>query len=148
MASSQVDQAMAFCVALDQSFVDAALTAPHKVKEAMEPDSSFKIIWDSGASHSISNCREDFVGTVRPPGLVKQLTGLARGLFIKGVGTVAWTVLDINGKPRTLKMEAYFVPKSPVRLMSTAQLLQCYPGETIQLNDQMATLSGIEGDPE
>ena len=31
--------------------------------------------------------------------------------------------------------------------MSTTQLLQQYSGETIQLDDQSATLSGLEGDP-
>ena len=141
------EEVMAFCVTLDPSFIDAALCAPHKVKEAMPPDSSFKLIWDSGASHCITNNKQDFVGPVRSAGIFKTLTGLAKGLVIRGVGTVAWTVLDTNGKPRTLKMEAYYVPKSPVRLMSTAQLLQTYSGETISLDDRSATLSGIAGDP-
>lgn len=146
-SAHQVDEVMAFCVAMDPSFVHAALCAPHKVKEAMPPDSSFKVIWDSGASHCITNNAKDFIGPIRSAGLLKTLTGLATGLHIKGVGTVAWTVLDLNGKPRTLKLDAYLVPKSPVRLLSTAQLLQTYSGETIHLDDQSATLSGVEGDP-
>ncbi len=145
--SRKADEVVAFCVAMDPNFINAALCAPHKVKEAMPTDSSFKLIWDSGASHCITNNSKDFVGPIRSAGFMKTLTGLARGLVIKGVGTVTWTVLDVNGKPRTLKMEAYLVPKSPVRLLSTTQLLQTYSGETIRLDDQSATLSGIAGDP-
>ena len=137
------EEVMAFCVAMDPSFIDAALCAPHKVKEAMPSDSSFKLIWDSGATHSITNNKSDFIGPIRSVGFFKTLTGLARGLLITGVGTVGWTVMDVNGKPRTLKVEAYLVPKSPVRLMSTAQLLQTHTGETISLDDQSATLSGM-----
>ena len=143
----QFDQVMAFCTAMDDSFIHAALTAPHKLKEFMKNGTTFKVIWDSGASHCITNTLDDFAGPLRSTGLLKQLTGLAHGLHIKGVGTVKWTVLDINGIPRTLSIDAYYVPKSPMRLMSTAQLLQAYPGETIQLDDQSATLSGVKGDP-
>ena len=113
-AQHATEEVMAFCVALDPSFIDAALCAPHKVKEAMPSDSSFKLIWDSGATHSITNNKSDFIEPIRSVGFFKTLTGLARGLLITGVGTVGSTVLDVNGKPRTLKVEAYLVPKSPV----------------------------------
>ena len=139
---------MAFCTAMDEDFIHAALTAPHKIKEKMKDGSAFKIIWDSGASHCITNNIDDFANNpLRTAGVLKQLTGLAFGLQIKGVGAVEWTVLDINGMPRTLSLDAYYVPRSPVRLLSTAQLLQAYPGETIELDDQSATLSGLKGDP-
>ena len=146
-AYHRADQVMAFCVNLDENFLHAALTAPHKLKGAMSEDGSFRLIWDSGASHSITNKKSDFVGPIRSAGIVKTLTGLAKGLWIRGIGTVGWTVVDVNGKPRTLKVEAYYVPGSPVRLLSTAQLLQTYQGETIMLDDQSATLSGVAGDP-
>jgi hypothetical protein len=144
--SPRLDQVMAFMTAMDDSFIHAALTAPHKMKEVMKNGSTFKLIWDSGASHCISNCLDDFIGPLESTGLLKQLTGLAQGLHIKGVGTVEWTVLDVNGVPRTLSVRAYYVPKSPVKLISTTQLLQTYPGETIQLDDRSATLSGIPDD--
>ena len=76
----QYDRAVAFHVAMEDSFVQAALMAPHKVKEATEPDSSFHLIWDSGASKCISNNNKDFVGPIRSAGFLKQLTGLATGL--------------------------------------------------------------------
>ena len=108
------DQVMAFCLNLDESFLHAALTAPHKLKGAMSQDGSFRLIWDSGASHSITNQKSDFIGPIRSAGIVKTLTGLAKGLWIRGIGTVGWTVVDVNGKPRTLKVEAHYVPGSPV----------------------------------
>ena len=40
-------------MALGPTFIEVALCAPHKVKEAMAPDGSFKIIWDSSATCSM-----------------------------------------------------------------------------------------------
>ena len=85
----KAEEVMAFCVTLDPSFLEAALCAPHKVKEAMPSDSSFKVIWDSGASHCITNNKDDFEGPIRSAGIFKTLSGLAKGLVIRGVGTVA-----------------------------------------------------------
>ncbi|CAB9513529.1 Retrotransposon protein [Seminavis robusta] len=124
----------------------AAFIAPHQLQGALSKEAVFQIIWDSGASHSITNDPRDFCGKMKSPGLIRTLTGLATGLQIKGTGTVAWTVLDVHGHPRTLQIPAYYLPESPVKLLSTAQLLQCYRGEKIELGDRSATLSGIEGD--
>ena len=55
--------------------------------------------------------------------------------------------MDVNGKLRVIEIPAYYVPESPVKLLSTAQTLQHYDGETIVLDDQAATLSGLKGDP-
>jgi hypothetical protein len=123
------------------------IMAPHKLAAAMAKDSAFDLVWDSGASHCITNNENDFDGKESRPGwMAKTLQGLGMGLKVKGVGTVSWTVLDTHGNPRTLKLPAYYVPDSPARLLSLPQLLQKYPGETIQMTDQMAVLSGVEGD--
>jgi len=114
----------------------------------MRPSATFVIIWDSGASHSISHCKNDFVGEIKSPGVLKRLSGLAKGLDIAGVGEVLWTFIDTDGKFRHVKVPAYYIPKSPVRLLSTTSLLQTYSGETICLSDQSALLSGIPSDPE
>ena len=47
----------------------------------------------------------------------------------------------------SLVLQAYYVPKSPVRLLSTTSLLQMYPGETISLESHQLTLSGLPSDP-
>jgi hypothetical protein len=52
-----------------------------------------------------------------------------------------------DGMLRTLKLPAYSVPKSPVRLLSTSSLLQTYSCETILADSTRMVLSGVEGDP-
>jgi Reverse transcriptase (RNA-dependent DNA polymerase) len=126
----------------------AVTMAPHKLASAMSPGTAFELVWDSGASHCITNNEKDFEdGTLEQPNwMVRTLQGLAKGLRVKGVGTVSWTVLDTDGNPRTLRLPAYFVPESPARLLSLPQLLQTYPGETVQITNQMAVLSGLAND--
>ena len=124
--SPKVEQAVAYFFSLTSSLLSAVLMAPHKLKESMSDDSSFRLVWGSGASHSISNNKGDFVEPLRSTGVLKKLAGLAQGVNIQGVGRVEWTVTDVNGSPRTLSVDAYYVPNSPVRLMSTAQLLQFF----------------------
>jgi hypothetical protein len=146
--AERTSQILAFLVGLDEeTALKAALMAPHMLREELEDGSSFEVVWDSGASHSITHCKEDFHGEIKNPGIIKKLTGLARGLNIKGVGTVAWTFLNADGDPRTIMVPAYYVPGSPVRLMSTAQVLQLNPDESIVLSGNSATLSGVEDDP-
>ena len=121
------------------------LQAPHKLRAQLNNGASFEVIWDSGASHTITNDKNDFVGPIQSAGIIKQLTGLAAGLNIKGVGTIAWSFHDQQGTLRTIQLPAYYVPASPVKLLSTAQLLQHYPNERIELSDCAAILSGIPG---
>ena len=125
--------------------VTPVLTAPQKLRTEMPTEASFTLIWDSGASHCVSNDKKDFVKLNRP-GLIKKLTGLAVGLHIEGVGEIAWSVIDIHGNIRTFILPGYFVPSSPAKLLATASLLQRYIGETINLTEHCATLSGILGD--
>ena len=138
------DSAIALMAAVD---IQPLLLAPHKLHNKLKTGkASFEVVWDSGASHCITNDQNKFTGPIRSAGIVKKLTGLASGLDIKGVGTVSWSFHDRLGNLRTLQLPAYYVPKSPVKLLSTAQLLQHYPNESIELTDNAAILSGVEGD--
>jgi transposase InsO family protein len=122
-----------------------ALQAPAKFRNAMKKESTFSIIWDSGASISISPNKEDFVGPITSPGIGTRLNGIVKGLSIQGKGHVMWTVLDTSGQLRALKIPAYYVPQARVRLLSTTSLLQSYPGETINMEAHQLTLSGTNG---
>ncbi|KAI2503664.1 hypothetical protein MHU86_10788 [Fragilaria crotonensis] len=125
-----------------------ALQAPARMRNALgSATNSAPIIWDSGASISISPDPEDFQGTMRSPGTITQLKGIARGLQIKGQGEVTWAVHDTNGNLRMIKVPAFYVPGIKVRLLSTTSLLQTYQGETIQVESNRLTLSGVPGDP-
>jgi hypothetical protein len=122
-----------------------ALQAPAKFRSAMKKESTFSIIWDSGASVSISPNKDDFVGPMTSPGIGTRLKGIVKGLSIQGKGHVMWTVLDTSGQLRALKVPAYYVPQARVRLLSTTSLLQSYPGETINMEAHQLTLSGTNG---
>jgi hypothetical protein len=132
-------------VDLAPSCFKMALQAPAKFRNAMAKESTFSIIWDSGASISISPNKDDFVGPLTSPGIGTQLKGIVKGLSIQGKGHVMWAVLDTSGQLRALKVPAYYVPQARVRLLSTTSLLQSYQGETINMESHQMTLSGITG---
>lgn len=113
----------------------------------MPKESLFPVIWDSGASISVSPHRSDFVGPYTKPPLLLKLRGLAKGLKIVGQGHVMWAVQDANGMLRAIKVPAYHVPECDVRLLSTTSLLQTYPAESIALDKTKLTLSGQKGEP-
>ncbi len=148
-ADTVYEETVAACfMAVEDPYVLTALQSPVQMRGAMKPQSTFGVMWDSGASMSITHDIRDFVGKITPAPWIKKLSGLAKGMVIKGVGTVAWTFIDVHGRLRTIYTTAYYVPKSPVRLLSTGNLLRDLPGETISLDSQSCTLSGIKGDPE
>lgn len=124
-----------------------ALTAPAKLKSMLTKEKYFDLIFDSGATVSITNCEQDFIGPIRKPTIWTKLTGIARGLKIAGEGHVLWAVMAQDGTLRLLKLPALLIPGSPQRLLSTSSLLQTYPGETILLDAQKAVVSGVPSDP-
>ena len=124
-----------------------ALQAPARMRDSLGPDANTSpIIWDSGASISITPDLSDFDGPVTPPGKITQLKGIAKGLQIKGQGEVSWAVHDQFGNLRIIEVPAYHVPNIKVRLLSTTSLLQTYPDETITIEPNRLTLSGVAND--
>ena len=79
---------------------------------------------------------------------MKKLLGLARGMCINGEGEVAWCMMDKNGHFWTITTPAYLVRRSPVRLLATHPVVMDYPPETIQLDAQKLTFTGVDSDPE
>ena len=125
-----------------------ALQAPARMRNALGAQANTSpIIWDSGASISISPDPEDFNGTLTPPGAITRLKGIARGLQIKGKGEVTWAIHDTDGNLRMIKVPAFYVPGIKVRLLSTTSLLQTYQNETIKVESHRLTFCGIKGDP-
>jgi hypothetical protein len=124
-------------------FRNAATVSP---KDPFSPPQRIPIIWDSGASVSITPIKSDFAN-LEPPSRTIQLRGIARHLTIEGQGTVAWSLHDASGSLRTLLLPAYYVPSIKVRLLSTTSLLQTYPNESIQVLANRLILSGLKSDP-
>ena len=124
-----------------------ALQSPIRFQNAIPKESQHPVIWDSGASISISSDRKDFVGQYQKVPASVKLQGLAKGLHIAGQGHVMWAFHDADGQLRAIKVPAYHAPACRVRLLSTTSLLQTYPGETITIEADRLTLSGLSGDP-
>jgi hypothetical protein len=59
---------------------------------------------------------------------------------------VEWNIKDVHGHIRVLRLRALYIPTSDVRLLSTADLLQAYSGETVTQHADKIILSGISGD--
>lgn len=104
-----------------------------------------QLIWDSGASVSLTPDPKDFVGPIKPPPAWMKLKGISNGLQVTGVGVTEFTVIDSKGQPRSLRSSGVLCPKSQVRLLSTSALLQTYPNESISLKPHGLTLSGTTG---
>jgi hypothetical protein len=113
----------------------------------MPSGSPFDVIWDSGASITVSPNQLDFVRRYEKLPMMIKLSGLARGLNIKGQGHVMWAAHNTEGLLRVIKVPAYHVPGCKIRLLSTSSLLQTYLGEQIILDDVKLTLSGESSDP-
>jgi len=125
----------------------AGLTSPDTTRNALG-QRTYPVIWDSGASISISFTRNDFVGPIKKPDLGMRLQGIAKGLSVEGIGHVAWAFVDTTGMLRTLKVKALLVPKAKARLLSTSSLLSTYQDETIRLESSRLVLSGVPTDPQ
>jgi hypothetical protein len=118
-------------------------TLPSKLPNA------FPIIWDSGASVCITFDRNDFLNFKSNSSLT-HLKGFSKdkqATIVKGEGDVIWHIEDTEGILRALKVRAYFVPASRVRLASVTSVLKTYVGEDANITTEGFTLSGIPGDP-
>ena len=109
---------------------------------------SFPVVWDSGASVCVTNCRDDFISFTKNAS-IRSLGGYANGQEgnVRGEGYVIWSIEDVHGVLRTLKLKAYYLPDCRVRLMSTNTVLSSYPGETFLISDEGGRLSGVQNDP-
>ena len=125
-----------------------ALQAPLRFRSSfVAKTTTYPVIWDSGASFSVSPDRNDFVGPITRPSTFTQLQGIAKGLRIEGHGHVMWAIHDTKGQLRLIKVPAYYAPKIRVRLLSTTSLLQSYPNESIRVESHQLILSGDNNDP-
>jgi hypothetical protein len=70
------------------------------------------VIFDTGASLSITHNLGDFVEPQKPLARPMRLGGFANGTKIKGVRIVAWTFTVKDGMEVQLLVEAYYVPTS------------------------------------
>ena len=75
------------------------------------------IIFDSGASISITPHKDDFI-EFSNKGNGSILNGVTEQAICKGTGKVKFSVLTDTGEKRDLVVEALYVPKATIRLLS------------------------------
>lgn len=117
---------------------------------------SLPIIFDTGASLSISPCRSDFVDYHVNDGS-KSLSGLSGKSTVEGYGTIEWQLRDDDGKTHTLRSFGFHVPSGTVRLFCPMSFINdCggsfvihkggarfdFPGDTGTLSFRTMTTSG------
>ena len=83
-------------------------TAPSKSLNHMNKNSKFTVIWDTGASISISPNKSDFTKLNKCKN--KSLLGISRGPKIEGEGIVTWCLTDESGVVRSFDVPALYVP--------------------------------------
>ena len=80
-----------------------ALQAPAKLQMAMPTEASYPIVWDSGASVSVSNDATDFQGTLTMANASPiQVKGVSQGVTVSGQGMVLWYLMDTTGILRAI----------------------------------------------
>ena len=90
----------------------SALNASH-LKHGITPD-EVTLIFDSGASCTISPSESDFLGEIKKVQNTK-ISGIANGLEIEGTGTVEYMLTDDSGNDVRIRIEnALYVPQCPV----------------------------------
>ena len=119
-----------------------SLQAPTKLRDTMPKDGSFSIIWDSGASISVTNDKDNFLSFTKVSPRHNNVMGVALGLKFSGFGEVLWSFLDEKGTLRSFKLPALYIPSATTRLLSTTSLLQSYSGELIEQTGRGMCLSG------
>ena len=83
------------------------------------------LIVDTGASVCLTPTRDDFITYSDCNVEIKDLSSKNK---VAGRGLVQWTVLDRDGIPCSLQVEAFHVPHAEVRLLSPQRLLKAVGG--------------------
>jgi hypothetical protein len=78
------------------------------------------IVFDTGASFSLTPFLEDFVDGIEPA-TEKEMNGINSSVKIEGVGWVEWTIRDVFGHVCLIRTRAYYIPESSICLFSPQQ---------------------------
>ena len=111
----------------------------HPAACVMNTEDSHSIAWDSGASMCISNDKADFEGEIKSMPNAK-VDGINSHSELEGFGTVKWTMLDTNGKLRTIKLPAHHAPKARQKLLSTSTFSKLCPHNEMKITPKSWTV--------
>ena len=112
-------------------------------KGIYKADEGVPIIFDSGCTYAVTPHEEDFVETIKP--VSKVMNGLGAQAKIIGEGTVLWKFRDDFGVSRRVKVKAYLVPASKVRLFSPQAYFHASQGGRFSMNLQGSVFEFANG---
>ena len=88
------------------------------------------IVFDTGASFSLTPFIEDFdVEGIEEPD-VKEMHGIADKIKIEGRGWVEWSIRDAFGNICLIRTQAYYVPSAHIRLFSPQTYFKEQPSDS------------------
>ena len=109
------------------------------------PTDEIPVVIDTGASYALTPIREDFIDNLVPSKL-GSLQGLSSKAKVAGEGTVEWTIYDVNGVIKTVRVRAYYVPSATIRLFSPQVYFHENKGKgKLEINATTALLHLPEG---
>ena len=73
------------------------------------PQGNYPIVLDTGASASLTPCKNDFVGEITTKG-VSKLKGIGTSMAVNGKGWVEWPVQNLFGVTEIIRTKAYYMP--------------------------------------
>lgn len=83
-----------------------------------------EVLWDTGATLSVSAHKEDFIGVITPTATKQVMKGIAKGLNISGMGEIAYKLLMDDNSTVTITTPAYYVPLANRRIFSPQAYFQ------------------------
>ena len=83
-----------------------------------DSDSRLPLVFDSGATISVTPYQDDFIAWENSSGTGLNLRGVNSDTTVHGSGTVEWRVRDDAGKVHSVMTRAYYVPNASARLFS------------------------------
>ena len=121
------------------------MLATQHTSSLMYKEAKFNVIWDTGASVSVTPNKRDFIEyNTHIENL--YLEGVSKGLKVEGPGIVQWNMVDVNRKIRKIKVKALYVPTCNLILLRPHSFTEKYPDETINIVSEGIMLSGSVND--
>ena len=77
--------------------LNSSASGTHGITSSNLP--TFKVMFESRASLSLTNNKKEMVGPMHSVGSNAVLSGIVKGAIIKGQGIIMWEVKDVNGNP-------------------------------------------------
>ena len=98
-------------------------------QEEYQDDKGVNVIFEPRCTHALTPYKSNFVVRIRS--VTKVMNGLGAKVNITGEGTIVWKFRDDYGVTKRIKVKAYLVPASKVRLFSPQAYFQSERGGSL-----------------